>query len=80
MLTYRKLITFCCFAITFSCLLGVDSEESQPEWLETNSSTLTSEKIAFQIPIRDQIGSPILDILRRGLKNAIKANADIVSD
>ena len=78
MLTYQKFITFCCFAITFSCLLGVESEESQPERLETNSSILTSEKIAFQIPIRDQIGSPILDILRRGLKKAIKANADIV--
>ena len=78
MLTYQKFITFCCFGITFSCLLGVESEESQPERLETNSSILTSEKIAFQIPIRDQIGSPILDILRRGLKNAIKANADIV--
>ena len=78
MLKIRKLITLCCFAITFSCLLGVDSEESKPEWLEANSSIPTSEKIAFQIPIRDQIGSPILDILRRGLKDAIEAKADIV--
>jgi membrane-bound serine protease (ClpP class) len=33
---------------------------------------------AYVIPIRDQIGSPILDILRRGLKNAIRAEADLV--
>ncbi len=33
---------------------------------------------AFVIPIRDQIGPPILDILRRGLKDAIIAEAEVV--
>ncbi|MGE4551054.1 MAG: hypothetical protein AAEJ57_06655, partial [Opitutales bacterium] len=33
---------------------------------------------AHVIPIRDQIGPPILDILRRGLKDAILAEADLV--
>ena len=33
---------------------------------------------AYQIPIRDQIGAPILDILRRGLKDAILSEADLV--
>lgn len=37
-----------------------------------------SEKIAFLIPIKDQIGPPILDILRRGLKDAINQKADMV--
>ena len=30
------------------------------------------------IPMRDQIGSPILDILRRGLKDAIREDASVV--
>ena len=38
----------------------------------------SSEKIAFLIPIKDQIGPPIFDILRRGLKDAIKQKADMV--
>ncbi|MGE4550681.1 MAG: hypothetical protein AAEJ57_04775, partial [Opitutales bacterium] len=33
---------------------------------------------AFVIPIRDQIGPPILAILRRGLKDAILAEAEVV--
>lgn len=37
-----------------------------------------SEKIAFVIPVRDQIGSPILDILRRGMKQAISTEVDLV--
>ena len=33
---------------------------------------------AYVIPVRDQIGGPILDILRRGLKDAIRAEATTV--
>ncbi len=33
---------------------------------------------AYVIPVRDQIGGPILDILRRGLKDAIRAKANTV--
>ena len=45
-----------------------------------SSSKLQAEKeiLAHVIPIRDQIGAPILDILRRGLKDAIKAKATTV--
>ena len=39
---------------------------------------VTSKTTAYQIPIRDQIGNPILDILRRGLKDAIRTEADLV--
>jgi membrane-bound serine protease (ClpP class) len=35
-------------------------------------------KSAYVIPIRDQIGPPILDILRRGMKEAISADVDLV--
>ena len=35
-------------------------------------------KRVYVIPIRDQIGSPILDILRRGLKDAIRDDFDVV--
>ncbi len=34
--------------------------------------------LAYVIPIRDQIGPPILSILRRGLKSAINRNAKVV--
>ena len=54
-------------------------------WTETNSSSPSSLSegeddsiIAYQIPIRDQIGPPILDILRRGLKDAIREKAELV--
>ena len=36
------------------------------------------KKIAYVIPIREQIGPPILDILRRGMKNALGQKANIV--
>ena len=50
------------------------------ESVEQNSSapSLNKEKLAYVIPIRDQIGPPIIDILRRGLKSAIQENADLV--
>ena len=35
-------------------------------------------KLAYVIPIRDQIGPPVLDILRRGMKTALEENASIV--
>ncbi len=35
-------------------------------------------KTAFVIPIRDQIGPPILDVLRRGMKHAINSEMDLV--
>jgi membrane-bound serine protease (ClpP class) len=59
-------------------------------WAEGNSSETSGTKtlkldndeirpiLAYQIPIREQIGSPILDILRRGLKDAIREEADTV--
>ena len=36
------------------------------------------KKSAFVIPVRDQIGPPILDILRRGMKEAIERKVDLI--
>jgi membrane-bound serine protease (ClpP class) len=39
---------------------------------------MEGKALAYVIPVRDQIGAPILDILRRGLKDAIRAKATTV--
>ena len=44
----------------------------------TVASSSASKSLAYVIPIKDQIGPPILDILRRGLKDAIRDNAQLV--
>ena len=59
-------------------MLGENLGTNKTKVGEGNFSSVTLSKIAFQIPIRDQIGAQILDILRRGLKDAISENADIV--
>ncbi len=58
-----------------SSVLNYDGNESISS--EGNSS-LEKMHIAYVIPVKDQIGPPILDIFRRGLKNAIKERAEIV--
>lgn len=52
-----------------------DTNISSPSNLPQKGDKL---KLAYQIPIREQIGAPILDILRRGLKDAINERADVV--
>mgnify|MGYP001389135465 FL=1 len=66
------------FAIFFSNTVWAELDINKTEDSSPKSFALTADKIAYQIPIRDQIGPPILDILRRGLKSAIEAKADIV--
>ena len=61
------------FFLTFSVLKSAENNSS-----DYNSNYISDKQIIYQIPIRDQIGPPILDILRRGLKNAININADVV--
>ena len=43
-----------------------------------DSNDSSAGRVAYVIPIRDQIGAPILDILRRGLRTALEENAGIV--
>ena len=68
-------ISFSFLFIQISFLFGSKSDENG---FDHNISASKFPKTAFQIPIRDQIGPPILDILRRGLKDAIISKADIV--
>ena len=57
---------------------GIDANESTPNTERTVASSSASKSLAYVIPIKDQIGPPILDILRRGLKDAIRDNAQLV--
>lgn len=59
-------------------ILGMD--ENSPSQVEEKLSVkiANKSKTAFVIPIKDQIGPPILDILRRGMKDAIGQNVDLV--
>ena len=61
------------FFLTFSVVKSAENNSS-----DYNSNYNSDKQIIYQIPIRDQIGPPILDILRRGLKNAMNINADVV--
>ncbi|NBQ01739.1 MAG: hypothetical protein EBU27_00615, partial [Opitutae bacterium] len=54
---------------------GTDTNSSSPSSLSEGEDDII---VAYQIPIRDQIGPPILDILRRGLKDAIREKAELV--
>ena len=63
----------------------IDKESSSPSDDSNRSADAdltkpddSTKKVAYVIPIRDQIGAPILDILRRGMKTALKENASIV--
>jgi len=66
------------FSFLFIQISYLCGSKSDVNVFDHNISASKSPKSAFQIPIRDQIGPPILDILRRGLKDAIISKADIV--
>ena len=56
----------------------IDANNSTMNTELTVASSSASKSLAYVIPIKDQIGPPILDILRRGLKDAIRDNAQLV--
>ena len=67
-------LSFFFYGLVWADINGTDiNASSTSSFSEENNKT-----VAYQIPIRDQIGPPILDILRRGLKDAIRAKADLV--
>ena len=70
------------FLILFFGLLSfVKGEENQSVFVTEGNQTLAEKidkKSAFVIPVRDQIGPPILDILRRGMKEAIERQVDLI--
>ena len=68
----------------FLCLLSsiftplIHSEEGNRSEVFSENNQSFDKKTAFVIPVRDQIGPPILNILRRGLKEAISTDIDLV--
>ena len=72
-----KLLSICFLFCGFLC-----AEENTTDTNSSSPSSLYEEEddiiVAYQIPIRNQIGPPILDILRRGLKDAIRDKAELV--
>ena len=67
------LVLFRAFALADENASDINSSSPTSSFEGANSKIT-----AFQIPVRDQIGPPILDILRRGLKDAIRDKADLV--
>jgi len=65
----------------FGLFSFTSGEENQSVILAESNQTLAEKiekKSAFVIPVRDQIGPPILDILRRGMKEAIECQVDLI--
>ena len=71
---HKYLILFCSVTISSIC----SGKELVKKSSTSNVISFSNIPTAYQIPIRDQIGPPILDILRRGLKNAIEVDAEMV--
>jgi membrane-bound serine protease (ClpP class) len=57
---------------------SAESNRSAEVGADFTKSSDSSKRVAYVIPIRDQIGAPILDILRRGMKTALEEKASIV--
>ena len=75
--------TFVIFLMILHSALGIEGNktfnaDSNQSILAEETSRQLESRIAYVIPIKEQIGAPILDILRRGLKDAIKKEAAIV--
>ena len=66
----------------FSGMLSYTSiAEENISVVKTDSNFTTEgvgQKSAFVIPVKDQIGPPILNILRRGMKQAIESEVDLI--
>ena len=76
---YKIITTLHLFIFTFFCTCFADKNDSaQSTDLYAEMPKPDGLKYAYAIPIKDQIGSSILDILRRGMKEAINSDADIV--
>jgi len=62
----------------FSISFADQNESNESAVFDPDITKPNDLKSAYVIPIRDQIGPPILDILRRGMKEAISADVDLV--
>ena len=64
--------------ILFSHCFANQNDSNESSAFDTEVTKPNDLKYAYVIPIRDQIGPPILDILRRGMKEALAMEADLV--
>lgn len=77
---FRPLLALICLAVTGLCALAA-AEQAPTKEKEASAAVQeikSAKKQVVVIPVRDQIATPILYILRRGLKEAISNNADAV--
>ena len=76
---YKSITSFLVIIVVLFSTGFADQNESNESAVFVDESTFPNDfKNAYVIPIRDQIGPPILDILRRGMKEAISTEVDLV--
>ena len=76
---YKFITSFLVISLALFGSSFADQNESNESTVSGSGTTKPNVlKNAYIIPIRDQIGPPILDILRRGMKEAISAEVDLV--
>ena len=92
MKTINRIYLLLASALSVAVVMGIDSASPSVEGVlpldDANVSSVSNpaspepsddlNKLAYVIPIRDQIGPPVLDILRRGMKIALNEKASIV--
>ena len=66
----KWLLQFLSFCLTGGAILAADPDIAPKAWPSTVR--------AFVIPVRDPVGPAVLYVVRRGLKEAIEAKADVV--
>ncbi|MSU65897.1 MAG: hypothetical protein EXS38_07305 [Opitutus sp.] len=69
------------FQLLSFCLVGATAFTAEPDPAATTESPPASEPKAvrvFVIPVRDEVGTALHYIIRRGLKDAMEAHADAV--
>jgi membrane-bound serine protease (ClpP class) len=80
-----QLLSFCFASLAFGATSGSSVRETHPATVESRTKTKvtgaghtgTKERI-YVIPVREQIGSAVLYIIRRGIKEAIDQKADAI--
>jgi len=92
MILFHRIFLLLTSVLLIAAVKGVDTEKNasgtalslndanQSPGTKTDSPEPVDSlnKLAYVIPVRDQIGPPVLDILRRGMKTALKEKASIV--
>src|SRR5688572_21207908 len=82
-----QLLTFCFASLTFGATTGSAVRETQPAVVESPADVkvggleragIKKVERVYVIPVREQIGSAVLYIIRRGIKEAIEQKAGAI--